>query len=111
MKQHYQDFYFTLDLDNIDYRTAYQRFIRIIKEQPVHRVVLYFSAVKGFHIEAFTNRLVQVAAIRKQYGDDGARLVHDLLDRCDSKYHDVLWQEKQLGPYTFKQQEIESWRS
>lgn len=109
MKPNLRDFYFTLDLDNIDLKAADKCVKLIIKEQPVYRVILYFSPLSGFHVEAFCFRKILVAQTRKLYGDDGQRLVHDLIDRCDHTQHDVLWQEKYIGPHLFKQEKITEW--
>ena len=109
LKHDLLDYYFTLDLDQTPIEEAIKRFYTIIDNEPVHRVILYLSARSGFHIEAFTYRKVLIAFTRRKYGDDGQRLIHDLIDRLDSDVHDVLWQVKQVGPYNFKQVKIKEW--
>ena len=109
MKLEKKDFYFTLDWDNIDITEAKMRFIRICGEEPVYKVALYLSALSGWHIEAWTFKPIIIALIRKRWGDDGNRLVHDLIDRCDSNVHDVLWQIKYVGPNKFYQREVSTW--
>jgi len=109
LKLNFKDYYFTLDLDKIDIIEAGKRFNMIIKEQPVFRVILYLSSWNGWHIEAFCYEKIHVAKVRRRYKDDGARLIHDLIDRMDSKVHDVLWQEKNIGPYKFNQMKVTEW--
>ena len=99
MKPDEQGYYFTVDLDGGDILHAAKVYNAIIHQQPVYRVRLMFSPFNGFHIEAFLYQLIVIAKLRRLYGDDGNRLVHDIIDRLDVQYHDVLWDEKQLDDY------------
>ena len=109
MKLNKKDFYFTLDWDNIDIKEASERYKMMIKAEPIYHIKFYLSAMSGWHIEAWTYKPVIIAQIRKRWGDDGNRLVHDLIDRCDSNVHDVLWQIKYVGPNKFYQKLVTSW--
>jgi hypothetical protein len=69
----------TLDLDGISYREALKLFHEFLEKEKPLNAALYFSATRGFHVEATFKQMRDNWALRDYWKDDGRRLVHEIL--------------------------------
>ena len=85
-----------LDWDNITWDDCRERISQIKTEQLVQSIELRFSPRSGFHIivsSYFHLPITRIWYLRRLWGDDGNRLVMDIL-HYPAYYRDVLFQRK-----------------
>ena len=106
MSPDFKSKYITLDWDNISIDEANKRMQYILDNYAnVKQFVLSLSPTKGFHCRITLYSASNVARLRKEWKDDGRRLVNDLLNRPD-RIHDILWSRKTLYGITWEEKEL-----
>lgn len=110
MKPDFKSKYLTLDWDDIDIDEAYDRCNYIFNNYAnVQKLVLSQSPLSGFHCRISLYGASCVADLRREWKDDGLRLVHDLLNRPDH-IHDILWSRKTVQGLVWESKELDTWR-
>jgi len=87
----------TFDFDRISFLELRTKVFKMMGMLPVESLETKFSANKGFHVRIRLRYDMPIFPIRRFFGDDGQRIVEDLMR--DSDHFNRLWMSKTRYKY------------